>query len=207
MSLWKRAVAVSAAAVVAMGCGNGTGPTGDVLDDAEVQALASALMGVAVGEGLSVSAPAANQTAAGSVANADPVDFSFSVNQTVECPSGTGTIKLVGSMSGSIDSQTQDGNLALDFTQTMTGCVIETNNGLYTVDGDPDIRMSGDIAWNAEGPTGESTFGYKGGFAWSDANDRSGTCGIDVSITWTATSASYSGKICGNEYSGSVSAG
>lgn len=201
MSLLKRAVAVGSAAVVAMSCANGTGPTGDVLDDAEVQAIAGELMGVAVGEGLG-SLYGAQPTAR--AVNADPISFSFSVNESAACPGGSGTVQIVGSLSGSIDDVTQDGTLALDFTQTMNACALETASGMFTLDGDPDLRLSGDISWNAEGPTGESTFGYEGGFAWSDETGRSGTCGIDVSLTWSATSASYTGEICGNTYTATV---
>ena len=206
MSLFKRAGAVACAAVVAMGCGNGTGPTGDLLSDAEVEALAGALMGTALGEGLGDLGGAQSQHSE-HVVNAEPVTFNFSINETGSCPGGSGTVQITGSLSGTIDDQTGEGTLALDFTQTMNACVFETAAGLFTVSGDPNIRMSGDMSWNAEGPTGESTFGYKGGFAWSDSEGRSGTCGIDVSIAWSATSASFSGKICGNSYSGSVNIG
>lgn len=171
-------------------CSDGTSPSeGDDLSETEVQGISTelvtgAMAGMVAGLGGSGPAPAPS---------GPPVEFAANINHTVPCE-GSGTIDLAVSLDGTVDTETGDGTLAMEVIEEINNCRVNVEGTNFTVNGNPNITMSGNIQTSGESTSG--TLGYDGGFTWESDDGRSGSCTIDVDIDFSATSLSYQGQIC-----------
>lgn len=184
-----------AAAFVAGACGDdgGTGTTsGDTPTAAEQDALLEVLGSVGALPFIgSLSAPAdpgpqmASQT-----------DFDY--NYSDSCPEG-GTVNVNGSYSSDIDvnNPTAGGTISFDITQDFNACksADSGNTVIVTVDGDPNVKISGDITIGTNQSSFSGSLTWKGGIAWSSDAGNSGTCAIDV--TFSLTNERATGTVCG----------
>jgi hypothetical protein len=178
----------------------GVGPTeGDPLTELESEAITGELLEGAFSgmfAGLSgQSAQAPSQV---------PVSFSLDISHVESCE-GSGTINLAVAMSGTIDDVTGEGDLALEIVETMNDCVVTVENVAFTVNGNPNITMTGDLTMSGE--SGSGTFAFDGGFSYTAADGRAGSCGIDVDIVFSPTALSYSGTICNTSVDLEISVG
>ena len=169
----------------------GVSPTeGDPLTELESEALAGELLegafsGMTAGlTGQGTQSPSLSQV---------PVSFSLDITHVESCE-GSGTIDLAVSMSGTIDDVTGEGDLSLDIVETMNDCVVTVETVVFTVNGNPNITMTGDFTMSGQDISG--TFGFNGGFSYTAADGRQGSCGVDVDIVFSPTSLSYTGTVC-----------
>lgn len=201
---WSRLAlaAVLATGLVACGDDDPSGPlAGDDLTAAEAEVMMEAL---AEAGGLAVTGFGGAQAAAPSRAPFGPV----SVEETVDCPQG-GSIALSGSISG---DTADDGTGTVDysFTQLHQACqsTAESAATVWTFDGDPDVTVDMEMTITESSFTMDGV--QQGAVQWS-SEGRSGTCGIDVTYTFSGSqsgasfSGSVSGTVCGHDVSESVS--
>jgi hypothetical protein len=191
-----RAAALVSAALAASACdGRGTGP-GAPLTQADAAALSRAVF--AVGAGFANgSVPAGARGNRTDLANGSTT-FSFSFNTTQPCvPSGS--VGLVGAMSGAADVAGQAAQLQVNVAVQHQGCTVQTDNGgTFKLNGDPRI----DVALTASaGPTGLTALHAteKGGFTWERGSGSSGRCAVDVTADLVAGTRNVhlSGTFCG----------
>jgi hypothetical protein len=198
---WKRFLSgLSAALAVSLAaCGGDTTGTGDPLSEAEATELAEALV-----EGGFVGF--AQQAAPMGAPGAEAATITVTLNETYPCndAGGTGTVTMAGSVSVNVNEETGVGAFEFNYTMAPHGCTVPTSGVLvFTVDGDPNIRITGDFDWTETSASGSLNYG--GGFAWDASDGRSGTCGVDLTanynFTWSSTSSSgsatMSGSVCG----------
>jgi hypothetical protein len=172
---------------------NGTGTTaGDTPTAAEQDALLEvlALVGALPGVGSFDSPAAAGPQAAPQV----DIDYNYSDS----CPEG-GSVNVTGKYSSDIDpnNPTAGGTYSFDITQDFNGCKsADTDNTvIVTVDGDPNVKISGDITIGSSQLDFSGSLSWKGGIKWSSDAGSSGTCAIDV--TYNFGTFTGSGSVCG----------
>ncbi len=171
-----------------------TETTGDMLSAQEVQELFAALSTIN-GNVLPLAAPQAPGPQLAPV----PVNESF--NESAPCPGG-GSLSVSGNIKGTVDDETFAADLEFDLTQDMSNCGVTTaSNLLFTLNGEPDIDIVGDMAMSETSFSG--TLSYTGGFAWVSDDERAGVCGVsfDVSFSSASQTGTYSGEICGQPVS------
>ncbi len=167
----------------------GVGPTeGDPLTEEESGAIAAELL-----EGAFTGFSAGLSSQGAPAPSAVPVSFSLDISHVEECQGG-GSVSLAVGMDGTIDDQTGEGDLSLEIVETMNDCVVNYENVAFTVNGNPNITMTGNFTMVADDVNG--TFAWDGGFTYAADDGRSGSCGIDVEIVFSSTALSYSGQIC-----------
>lgn len=178
-------------------CG-GDGPTGsnsgDELTQTEIQALFNEL-GVAMAS-LGLGEP----PTAGPSASAGSVPFEVDFNQSAACTEA-GTISLRGSVNGNFDDETNTGDMSVDLFLDFNACQVSSETTMFTVDGDPEIQFMADMAFT---PTTVSIDGsQQGGFRFTTADGRTGSCAIDLTFSSSVNSEtsevsqSVSGTVCG----------
>ena len=131
-----------------------------------------------------------------------PIDVSESFDVSVPCESGT--LKVSGSIDGTIDNET----FATDLTTTVrwepNACVVNNETTTFTVDGAPRVDLVLDLTTTDESVTVSGT--ETGGFSFTSSDGRTGSCALDVSFsivtTGTSVNANVSGAICGLEAEG-----
>lgn len=198
-TLWPAAVAV-ALLWAGAGCGDATGS--DALTSDEAAGLTAQMAGAGVaGAGSGI----AGSPARASGLEAVPVPINVTVNHTQSCQGG-GSINMTGSVSGSIDSETQDGTLSVNITQSITDCRLTEAGKEFTVSGNPNLQVTGNVTIVGGQPSGTQTLTFTGAFQWSANDGRSGSCEIDITINWSPTtaSASVTGTACGHNVSRQV---
>jgi hypothetical protein len=180
-------------AVLVSACGgsDATEPEEVVLDQVAGMQIASTLMSEIITIGFSALAGGS-----GSAHPAlTPAAGLIPITQTVPCQGG-GTISVTGSYTNTLgDAGT--GHVAFDLRQVPNNCAMTTSQGVYTVNGNPDFTITGDLSvtsWSL----GVFHFSYGGGFRWS-GRGGSGSCSIDLTydfnyVTSTVTAA---GHMCG----------
>ncbi|MDH3456279.1 MAG: hypothetical protein OER90_05505 [Gemmatimonadota bacterium] len=165
---------------------------GDQLSDAEIQALFNQL-----GEALGDPSPSA------SVAAPEGLQLTeIRVNQdvSVTAPCQSGTISLDGSVSGTIDDQTLEGDLRMGVSVDFDACTFPAEQITVTVDGAPKIEFQADYLFAQESFSVE---GYqRGGFEFTTSDGRVGSCAIDLTFdasytTGSATVSTMNGTVCG----------
>lgn len=138
--------------------------------------------------------------------NAPPIEFTRTISHTQACPGG-GDVSVSGTITGTIDSETQTGTLSLDLREDMNDCVVGTEEGQFIVNTTPDLHMQGDFGFEGGQPAESLTFSFTGSFAWSAVEgDASGSCEIDLTVTVSPStqSGTVSGTACGEEINQSV---
>ena len=181
--------ALTAMLTLATACGGDddddtTGPSGDSLTTAEftsmTQAMAQVMLFAPVGFG---SGAIAAQTS--------PVD------ETIPCPQG-GTVRFQGTVGAGGTPQAP--TVTMDLNQAFNGCKASGEDGtLFTFSGTPTL----DINLNVTQTGGFSiSFQNGGNIGWATGS-KEGTCGINTSVTATATanyvvtSGNLTGTMCG----------
>lgn len=163
-------------------CGDGAGTlgtnSGDPLDAGEANAVFNQLF--AIGFGGIASGPAPLRAAA-----AEPIP-----ETTSQCPGG-GSVTVSGDVDGGSTSA------SFNIVETISGCMITEDGVVFTVNGDPNITISGDISFDQSLENLDVDMDMIGGFGYSADDGRSGTCAVDVSISLTGTNASVTGNVCG----------
>jgi hypothetical protein len=175
--------------LLAAGCGSDvTGTTGDPLTQQEAYAIFSELQ-FAVSDALGGQAPAAAGSGAMAAAPITPV--------TGTCGGG-GTVTVSGEADNNLDPQTGYGTFSFTLTESVNNCVVETTGASFTVNGEPNIHVAGDVTIGQNGIGG--TYDMKGGFSYTADDGRAGTCGVDVGLDFS--NLSVSGKVCGQNIRG-----
>jgi hypothetical protein len=197
---------LAGAAVVFAACGDDGGPgggtnSGDALASAEVQELAAELFGVLFSVGLGGVAPhAAAPVAEGiSFAVAEPIPTS-----TESCEGG-GSISVSGDVDASSDA------ISFDITEQFNNCVVEGQSTTFTINGDPNVKMTGDVSVTQTSYSINWDVG--GGIRFTTDDNRSGTCSVSISIdgdfnfadlnnpTALQSAFTISGSVCGQSVS------
>ena len=159
-------------------CGDDpTGVTsGDELTSSEVTAVLAALSSAFASVGAGAQAGAAQA----------PISVSEDFNVTVECESGT--LKVSGSIDGTVDDETFDTDLTTTVRWEPNACVVSDETTTFTVDGAPYIDLALDLTSTQDLVTVSGT--QSGGFSFTSSDGRTGSCSMDVtfSIVTTATS-------------------
>jgi hypothetical protein len=184
-------------AFVATACGDddptGTGTnSGDPLTTQEaLDVYAQLNLAVSQALGGAVPGPAATPGAA-----MDPIP-----TVSADCPYG-GSVTVSGDVDAS-DFGQNGGSLSFTFTESISGCKVMSGGNTFTVDGDPNISISGDIdvTLSNQNYSLSGTYDLDGGFSYTSDDGRSGSCAMDVSVDYGTFSVS--GSICGQSITGS----
>jgi len=115
---------------------------------------------------------------------------------TANCPAG-GNVRVSGSYDSNINSQTGMGDFSFTFKEEINDCKVTSGGNEFTVNGDPDISITGDLTIG-ENFSFTGTYAMTGGFGYT-GDGRSGSCAMDVSVDYG--DFSVSGSICGQNIS------
>jgi len=192
---------VAGAAIVLTGaCGDSTGPggsdSGDPLSAAEAQEVSTEVLTL-----LSTTAFSGVGTSE-AVQLTDLPGIRFSVSaapietKTASCEGG-GTVSVSGEVSLGSNSAT------FDLTETITNCVVQGSTSTFTVNGDPNVNLSGSMS--SSGETFTIDWKMRGGFKYTSGGSRTGSCSVSVDIKGTVdlnnltnpNAITVSGSVCG----------
>lgn len=168
---------------------------GDQLSAAEIQSVLDA-MSAAFAGGSTLNGPAAGSGPSFGPA-AVPINQSFDFSAACQ----SGTVGLSGSVNGQLDDQTLEGSLSMELTWRLNSCLVATETTSFTVNHEPEITFTGDFDFTQDEISVSGT--EKGGFRFTAADGRTGSCAIDLTFSTSfnavAQSAtnSVSGTICG----------
>jgi len=189
--------AFAALALLTAACGDGpTATSGDQLTEAEVMEIAQELFN-GVGDMVGGVGPqrSAILPAGLHLSIMAPVPINITVDESGPC-GGDGTASVSGSVEGTIDDETGAGNIDFEVTQSATNCVIVGATHSYTVSGEPNIHLTGSFESDGN-DTFSGEFNLVGGLTFEVDDGRAGTCGVDVTVTISATGTSFSGTASG----------
>ncbi|MDB4870791.1 MAG: hypothetical protein JWL97_1795 [Gemmatimonadales bacterium] len=138
----------------------------------------------AAGSGASVSATA-------------PVAINNTFSVTKQCPQG-GNVVLAGTIVGTGDQSTRSLAVDANATRTDTGCAFTTDDGVLTLNGNPNIAYTGHLNVVSGVLSGLQTQTHKGSFKWARTGG-SGTCDVDLSSSYDPAThtATVTGTFCG----------
>ncbi|KPK04016.1 MAG: hypothetical protein AMS20_09385 [Gemmatimonas sp. SG8_28] len=157
-----------------------TGVTGDPLTQQEAFAIFAELQS-AVADALGGVAPA-------------PALVSTPIPEVTGACLGGGTVKISGDVDDNIDPQTGLGTITFSLVESVDDCVVQTTGSTFTVNGAPNLLISGDLTV-AEDFAITGTYDMDGGFRYASDDGREGTCMVDVSLDFS--NYSLSGRVCG----------
>ncbi|GBD32773.1 hypothetical protein HRbin33_01747 [bacterium HR33] len=196
---WTSLVPVMALLVFGTACSDFLGSGGN-LDTQDAADVADFMAATAI-DGLDgigiVGAPAASAEAA------PPITFTRTFTVTRSCPAG-GTVTISGKVEGEIDRDTRSGTLTESRTISMDDCARELRRGTITLNtaDDAPIAVNGQVTIE-NGHHVAGSFTKTGTFEWSRSNGDSGSCTIDLTITWSRDGNTFThtvkGTICGRE--------
>lgn len=199
MSKLRTLLAVVVLALGLSACGGDDDPlgvnSGDPLTQDEIQAVFFALSEVFASLN---DAPAAGPARA-------TVAVSETFSASAPCPNG-GTISANGSANGTVDDVTFELDLTYRLRLTPSGCVVETESAVVTLESSPYIQLDMDFLLTET--LLEASGSQTGGIAFTSSDGRSGSCAFDVQFSTTANldtqqgSSSTSGTVCGVSASG-----
>ncbi len=193
---------LAGAALVAAACSDLSGPNHQLTDD-EAAFLAEEFAGVAldgVSSSMAGSPGFAGAPSASDAPAAGPITWERSFTETRPCPAG-GTVTTSGTSKGTIDSETHSGTVEVNHTLAMDDCARTRGDVTITVNTDPAITMTGTVTIEA-GHRAEGSFTKTGTFLWTTSDGRSGSCEVNLTITWGADgSHTVTGTMCGREIS------
>lgn len=131
------------------------------------------------------------------LSTAASVPVSDSYSSTDACDGG-GTSPVSATASGTYDDQTGDADVKVEGSVGFNQCVFSGTQATYTINGDPSIGVTANFKIRQQSATID--FKFSGGVAFQ-ANDKSGSCNVDLSVTLTLTSTGQnqtaSGSVCG----------
>jgi hypothetical protein len=187
--------AVAATAIFGLtACGDSSGPgsTGDISQAAAMEIATELLMFMFM-----VDFNVAEGAAAYGIA-ADRPAFSVTetFDETVPC-NQSGTMRINGSYTDNVNAS-GTGSVSVDLRQTPNNCGVQTSQGLFNVNGNPNIRWTTSFNLSNWEPVGNLVFKMTGGFNYTGAG--SGSCAIDVTYTinYNTNAFNASGRMCGH---------
>lgn len=181
-------------------CSDLSGPDQQLTDD-EAAFLAEEFASVAL-DGVTSSMAGSPGTAGAPAyaAAAGPITWERSFTETRPCPAG-GTRTTSGTSKGTIDSETHSGTVEVSHTLSMDDCARTRDSVTITVNTDPAIVMAGTVIIEA-GHRASGSFTKTGTFLWTTSDGRSGSCEVNLTITWGADGGhTVTGTMCGKEIS------
>jgi len=145
---------------------------------------------VGFGTPFAISAPGSASTASITV---DPGPITV----TRQCPKG-GQVVIAGMISGSGDPTTRSFSLEAVATRTDTDCAFQTENGVLTLNGNPNIAYDAKLNIVNGALSGLQTQTQKGSFKWARTGG-SGTCDVDLSSSFDPAThtVTVTGTFCG----------
>ena len=198
---------LAAGLIVAMaGCGSDANlvgvDSGDTLSDAEIQTLFNEL-----GQAISSIGAAAQHVVSAQDGPMRAPSGTISVNQSIDetaaCEAGTLGVK--GRVEGTVDDETFETDMTMDFTLNFNSCMVSNEAGSITLDNPPGIAyyLDMDMGQEAYAISGSQ----KGGFSFTTSDDRMGSCSIDLTFdvsydSGTGQSNVVSGTVCGRSAEG-----
>jgi hypothetical protein len=118
--------------------------------------------------------------------------------RTRACPAG-GNVTVTGTVERAIDRATQSGTLAVNAKRVENACAFQQRNGVtVTVTGQPSTSMAAKQTFE-KGVPGVLTQTQKGAFSWARSNGKSGTCTVDLALTFdpATRTVTVKGTFCG----------
>jgi hypothetical protein len=176
-----------------------TEPTGTTLSANEAASLTNALNAIGLFNfAADPSNPGTLNAARASSGLAAQTAQTISVNSTKACPGG-GNFAVSGSYSYSLSGN--NATLSGTVNETPSGCKGSGGDGTtWTLNGNPRLTLSINETVNSSTGAVSATFHETGGVSFSTTS-KSGSCSIDVNITYSytagAVSGHYSGTVCG----------
>jgi hypothetical protein len=119
----------------------------------------------------------------------------------VPCSQG-GVLNVTGSYSDNVNEQ-GTGTMAFNVRSNPDECGVQTSQGVYIVDGNPDLGTQFSLTLEEWDPVGNLTLAYTGGYNWSGP-DGSGSCAVNVSYVFNWMNPgqfSITGTMCGYTFS------
>ena len=155
-------------------CGDSGGTSGDTMTTNEIGEVTGVLVApmFAAVFGVTLAPPALAAAAAAPI------------QQSIPCDAG-GNLNITGDV-----TDTGSGGTA-DITETISGCKTVVDSVTFALAGDPDITMSG------SGTDSTASMSFGGGFTYTTDDGREGGCGVNVDLTLSGLTASFSGTVCG----------
>lgn len=191
------------AVVTTAACDEATG-TLDGLTETEVQELADGMIATSFG--------ATGEVAQADLASTDGLVLQLAgdtVTSTTEfvttrtCVRG-GQVVLEGTRERVWDRDTRTGSSDLALTKTHEDCArpLRDRDVTITVNGAPNIAVEVHHAWADGERDGLQTMSMNGTIDWATDDDRSGTCTIDVDVTFDpdARTRTVSGTVCNRTF-------
>lgn len=195
---------LAGAALVAAACSDNLSGPSHTLTDAEAAYLANQMASVSL-DGVSQSmagSPGLAPGVAGAPGAADSLGnmtWERSFSMTRDCPAG-GTVTASGSNKGTMNMDSRSGTIEISHILTMSDCAHTRDTVTITVNTNPAITMNGTVTIES-GHRASGTFTKQGTFLWETSDGRSGSCQVDLTITWNADgSHSMTGSVCGRDF-------
>lgn len=189
-------------AAVALGaCDDATGASGDQLSEAEVTTLSEGLVTTTFDATTSVAtADAELAQPDGATIAGDAISSTLEFTRTVDCPLG-GQVVLEGVRVREWDYDTWTGSMDFELTKTHQACARparETQDVTITLDGAPNVLASVHHEWAEGHRMGIQTMSLEGAIAWVTSDDRSGTCEIDIDVSFDpdTRTRTVTGTVC-----------
>lgn len=132
------------------------------------------------------------------IKNLDIVAETISV--TVPCSDG-GNMMINGTFTNNISNE-GTGSASFDMRNKPNDCGMATSEGVYKVNGNPDLRTTFAMNYSEWEPIGNYTFAFTGGYVWSGAGG-SGSCTMNVSYSFNFDNpgmVNMTGSMCGYSF-------
>jgi hypothetical protein len=109
-----------------------------------------------------------------------------------------GNVVIAGTIIGTGDQATRSLTVDANAMRTDTGCAFQTDDGVLTLNGNPNIVYKGHLNIVNGMLSGLQTQSHKGSFTWARPGG-SGTCDVDVSSSYDPVTriATVTGTFCG----------
>ena len=126
-----------------------------------------------------------------------PIAINNTFSVTKQCPQG-GNVVIAGTIVGTGDQTTRSLTVDANATRTDTGCAFQTDDGVLTLNGNPNIVYKGHLNIANGMLSGLQTQSHKGSFKWARPGG-SGTCDVDLSSSYdpATRTATVTGTFCG----------
>ena len=179
-----------------------TGVSANVITQADANQLAGDMDAVSTlgttdfGLGASFSVSVGTNGASATIASTPfPINTQFTV--TKQCPRG-GQVVIAGGITGTGDRTTHNLSVEAVATRTDTDCAFDTQNGVLTLNGNPNIAYDAKLNIVNGALSGLQTQTHKGSFKWARTGG-SGTCDVDITSSFDPAThtVTVTGTFCG----------
>lgn len=162
----------------------------------QAASLAQQLAGAAV-TALATASPGA---AGGTASTQNPVPQSYRVQGSLACAQ-SGTIDITGTITGNIESTTGTGTLAVNATQALKQCVLTIGGTQYVVNAT--LGLFGNYVIVNWVVLSTQTASLAGDVSYASTAGGSGTCTLDLTITYQTETATFTvaGTACDHSIS------